>query len=270
MLLEPNRKSEPSRFVILLVLFVSACSGVAGDNSKISAKIYSQFGVESHRLEQQDQLPQSVIFKVKEGESTVKLSPIDDDRYLAYLKIAQKALFKYPPDLIKKHLKALYIGGPYQENDAIITGMYEHNKIYLFYNHESGNNSSLFLEQTFHHEFSSILIQTYDFPAFDWLALNPKGFSYIINPVKIDTYMNSLDSYEADDATLKEGLVSHYGKVNAENDINTYAELVFTQPEEMKVFINKYPVVMKKYLMLKQFYLSISPEFEAVFRLIDG
>jgi hypothetical protein len=155
MLLEPNRKSGLSRFAIILVLFVSACSGDAGDSSKISAKIYSHFGVESHRLEQQDQLPQSVIFKVKEGESTVKLSPIDNDRYLAYLKIVQKALFKYPPALIKKHLKDLYIGGPYQENDAIITGMYEYNKIYLFYNHGSGNNSPLFLEQTFHHEFSS-------------------------------------------------------------------------------------------------------------------
>jgi hypothetical protein len=117
---------------------------------------------------------------------------------------------------------------------------------------------------------TSFHLQTYDFPAFDWLALNPEGFSYIINPVKINAYMNSLDSYEADEATLKEGLVSRYGKVNAENDINTYAELVFTQPEEMKVFINKYPVVMKKYQMLKQFYLSISPEFEAVFGMIDG
>jgi hypothetical protein len=99
--------------------------------------------------------------------------------------------------------------------------------------------------------------------------LNPEGFNYIINPVKIDAYMNSIDSYEVNEADLKEGLVSRYGKVNAENDINTYAELVFTQPEEMKVFINKYPVVMKKYEMLKKFYLSISPEFEAVFRLID-
>jgi hypothetical protein len=133
----------------------------------------------------------------------------------------------------------------------------------------SQDNSPVFLEQTFHHEFSSILIQSFDFPAFDWLALNPEGFNYIINPVKIDAYMNSIDSYEANEADLKEGLVSRYGKVNAENDINTYAELVFTQPEEMKLFINKYPVVMKKYQMLKKFYLSISPEFEAVFRLID-
>jgi hypothetical protein len=138
MSLETSRKSGLSRFAILLSLLVSACSGDAGDTRNISAIIYSHFGVESHRLERQDQLPQSVIFKVRDGESTVKLSSIDDDRYLAYLRVVQKALLKYPLALIKKHLKDLYIGGPYQENDAIITGMYERNKIYLFYNHESG------------------------------------------------------------------------------------------------------------------------------------
>jgi hypothetical protein len=257
-------------FAILLILFVSTCGGNAGNIRDISAKISSDFGVESRCLKQTELLPRSVIFKIRNGESAVKVSPIDDAQYLAYLKVVQKALLKYPPALIKKHLKNLYIGGPYQENDALITGMYEGNKIYLFYNHKFGNNSSLFLEQTFHHEFSSILIQNYDFPAFEWLKLNPKDFKYIINPVKIDAYMNSIDSYEADEAALKEGLVSRYGKVNAENDINTYAELVFTQPEEMKMFIKKYPVVMKKYQMLKQFYLSISPEFKTVFGLIDG
>ncbi len=40
--------------------------------------------------------------------------------------------------------------------------------------------------------------------------------------------MKAIDSYEADEAALNEGLVSRYGKANAENDINTYAELVFT------------------------------------------
>ncbi len=269
MSLESNRKAGFSRFAIILILFVCACRSDAGDIRKISSIIYSDFGVELHRLEQQDQLPQSVVFKIRGGESTVKISPIDDDRYLVYLKVLQNALIKYPPELIKKHLKDLYIGGPYQENDAIITGMYEHNKIYLFYNHKSGNNSLLFLEQTFHHEFSSLLIQNYEFPIFDWLALNPEGFSYIINPLKIDVYMNSIDSYEADEAALKEGLVSRYGKVNAENDINSYAEFVFTQPEKMKVILKKYPQVMKKYQMLKLFYLSISPEFETVFSLID-
>jgi hypothetical protein len=82
--------------------------------------------------------------------------------------------------------------------------------------------------------------------------------------------MKAIDSYEADEASLNEGLVSRYGKVNAENDINTYAELVFTQPEAIKNFIKKYPLMMNKYQILKQFYLSISPEFETVFNQIDG
>jgi hypothetical protein len=62
MTLETNRKSVLSRFAILLILFINACSRNAGDIGNISAKISSDFGIQSHRLEQKDLLPQSVIF----------------------------------------------------------------------------------------------------------------------------------------------------------------------------------------------------------------
>ena len=80
--------------------------------------------------------------------------------------------------------------------------------------------------------------------------------------------MNSAKSYSASDAQLRQGLVSSYGKANAENDINSYAELIFTEPKTMKAYIRKYPRIGPKYEMLKRFYLSASPEFSAVFNLI--
>ena len=160
------------------------------------------------------------------------------------------------------------MGGQYRENGGIITGMYEKDKLFLFYNHKDGDNSDLFLEQTIHHEFSSVVIKSYNFPAFDWLKLNPADFEYIINPSRINACMNSAKSYSASDAQLRQGLVSSYGKANAENDINSYAELIFTEPKTMKAYIRKYPRIGPKYEMLKRFYLSASPEFSAVFNLI--
>lgn len=57
--------------------------------------------------------------------------------------------------------------------------------------------------------------------------------------------MNSIASYLPDTSQLAQGLVSSYGKANAENDINTYVELIFTEPERMQAYIRKYPVIKK-------------------------
>ena len=73
--------------------------------------------------------------------------------------------------------------------------------------------------------------------------------------------MNSITTYRPDKAQLEQGLVSSYGKANAENDINTYAELIFTDPEKIQTYIRTYPIIKKKYILLKAFYLSISPHF---------
>lgn len=246
-----------------------ACSDHDAQSKIITSELKQMYGLSVIHLADTNQLPSSVVFKIKDGEAHVEIDKLKKGQFLSYINILKKALSKYPPDLIKNTLTEVFIGGPYTENDAVIVGMYEKSKIYLFYNHKWGDNTPLFLEQTFHHEFSSILIKKYNFPAFDWLKLNPPDFFYIINPKKIDKYMNSVGSYAATESMLKDGVVSAYGMVNAENDVNTYAETIFTQPEIMKHYIASYPVIAKKYKMLKHFYLSISPEFEKSFSLID-
>jgi hypothetical protein len=254
---------------IYFVAILSACSNHDEQSQALTAELKQQYGLEVRRLTDKNQLPSSVVFKIKDGEALVKIKQLKKGQFYQYIKILKKALAKYPPSLVRNTLTEVFIGGPYTENDAIIVGMYGNDKIYLFYNHKWGDNTPLFLEQTFHHEFSSILIKKYNFPAFDWLKLNPKHFSYIINPRKIDKYMNSVGNYSASEAMLKDGVVTAYGMVNAENDINTYAETMFTQPEKMKNYIDKYPVIARKYAMLKDFYLSISPGFGKIFALID-
>lgn len=254
---------------IFAVAVLCACSNHDAQSRMIISEIKQQYGLDIVRLRDKKDLPSSVVFKMKDGEEHVEISKLGDRLYFTYLNILKRALGKYPSDLIKNTLTKVYIGGPYSENDAVIVGMYEKTNIYLFYNHKWGDNTPLFLEQTFHHEFSSILVKQYNFPAFDWLKLCPPTFSYIINPKKIDKYMNTVGSYAATESMLRDGVVSAYGMVNAENDINTYAETIFTQPEKMKEYIARYPVIAKKYKMLEKFYLDISPEFIKIFSLIN-
>lgn len=248
-----------------VLLFTACLDGVEQDTEGRCRALRQQYGIGFEKISRINQLPDSIVFQQKNNELAVQLIPLTEDKYFNYLGIIGDALSKYPFDLPAKHLDTVYIGGGYRENGGIITGLYEKRKLFLFYNHIEGDNSSIFLEQTFHHEFSSILIRAYDFPVFEWLALNPKDFEYIINPVKINSYMNSIASYLPDASQLAQGLVSSYGKANAENDINTYVELIFTEPERMQAYIRKYPIIKKKYEMLKKFYLSISRQFDKVF-----
>ncbi len=270
MLLFEYKAKAVRLYVVLVTTFLLfSCDRNKDQLQAETLGLSQQYGISVYPLVKVNQLPSSVVFRVNNGEADVQIQQLEDGQFFAYIRIVKKALQKYPPSLVRKHLAQIYIGGSYRENSSVITGMYEQNKIFLFYNHKAGDNSPLFLEQTFHHEFSSILIQQYNFPAFEWLKLNPAGFSYIINPKKISDYMDSINDYSANESLLKQGLVSSYGKVNAENDINSYVELIFTQADEMKKYISNFPIVEKKYKMIKSFYLTISPDFSRVFKLID-
>lgn len=246
-------------------LLGSCSKSTSKEITEISTRLHTQYGISLQSIKTVDQLPKFNQFRINNREVDAKLIPATDDQYFDYLKIVDAALKKYPASLTRKHIKKIAIGGSLTQDGAVIAGLYDHDTLYLFYNQQFGENSPLFLEQTIHHEFSSILIEKYDFPAFDWLKLNPANFEYIINPVMINNYVKNTKSYNASPKQLQQGMVSSYGITNAENDINTYAELAFTQPETMKAHATKYAIVAKKYQMIKQFYLSISPEFSKIF-----
>lgn len=262
-----KKKSRYCMALFLALLFI-ACTNKETQSNAIRTRIAEQYGVSVEEIKDVSQLASNTLIKIKQGIVTVKLAPPSKEQYGKYVGIIKTALEKYPVSVVKKHLKKIYIGGPFSENGGVIAGMYEKDKLFLFYNPVDGYTSDIFLEQTIHHEFSSILILGYDFPAFDWLDLNPEGFEYIINLSKINDYMNSISSYSASETQLRQGLVSSYGQANAENDINSYVELIFTQPEKMRAYIEKYPLVGPKFEMIKKFYLSISPEFDVIFSKI--
>ena len=88
-------------------------------------------------------------------------------------------------------------------------------------------------------------------PAYEWMFL--RGH---IDPV---------DKYQL----LDRGLLNQYSETSVENDFNTYAEVIFTEPKRMKKLIKKYPVIHRKYQIFKAFYLAIDPGFSKAFNLID-
>jgi hypothetical protein len=106
------------------------------------------------------------------------------------------------------------------------------------------------------------------FPSKPWKAALPNGVHYEdsvdqeIKAIKSGRNMNL-----AQDDLLRLGFLSSYGETNMENDVNTYAELLFTDPKKLKMLANRYAAIKAKYQMAIQFYKSLDPQFKWIFKL---
>jgi len=67
------------------------------------------------------------------------------------------------------------------------------------------------------------------------------------------------------DLVYSKGFLTKYAMSNLENDFNVMAEQVFTNPKRLKILIQQYPIIKKKYILLREFYLGIDPKFINVF-----
>jgi hypothetical protein len=121
------------------------------------------------------------------------------------------------------------------------------------------------MRRTFHHEFSSILLDNAPFPHADWEAALPEGFTFPPPPHTNEEVLKSLQWH----ATAAEmppiyarGFVRGYGRSNEENDINTYAEFLLEKPDELAALAARYPAIAKKAALISGFYQSLDPGFK--------
>ncbi len=129
---------------------------------------------------------------------------------------------------------------------------------YLF--HSSDLES---IRRTFHHEFSSILIEAAPFPYTDWEAALPEDFTF--PPQTNQEMLKSLQGCPTAGempAIYASGFVMGYGRSSEENDINTYAEFLLDKPDELAALTARYPAIAKKAALISGFYQSLDPGFK--------
>ncbi|MBI3897628.1 MAG: hypothetical protein HY308_04935 [Gammaproteobacteria bacterium] len=176
------------------------------------------------------------------------------------------ALEKYPPDLIRKEIKEFVLLETLTVNSFPYGGTYDKSTKQVFITRK--NNE---LQESFHHEFSSLLKHAYRFPEQDWKKANGRHFSYRIEsePQFFVKVMHDLVEVPGKEALYQRGLLNFYSETGLENDFNVYAETVFAHPKEMRALIQQYPVIRNKYAVFKTFYLTIDKRFAPVFAEID-
>ena len=176
-----------------------------------------------------------------------------------------KALDKYPASVIKKNLKAIYVLGHLEFYGQLFGGTNSNDIVYLTNKGITKGYTDFYLEQTFHHEFSSIFLRNFPklFNKTKWKDLNAKGFKYGKGGVKALKEGKTGQVFYKE--VNKKGLLTEYSKSSLENDLNTFAQNIFLPNKNFAQVLKKHKKLRKKREFLINFYNKIDKRFTKKF-----
>ncbi len=191
-----------------------------------------------------------------------KVVPINHRILARYPAILLKAFKKYPKNVIKKHLKAIYFSEEIDADGFKYGGTYDPFRRIIYLVDDGGQSENLAISN-FHHEFSSLLLSGHSIFINPWMDQNPQGFSYLRDVYETwEEIQQKIDiSAVANEEDHKKGFMSVYGQTTFENDFNEYSAVIFTYPAKFKKIMNQYPRVRAKFLVWIEFYQKIDPLF---------
>ena len=183
--------------------------------------------------------------------------------------ITVRALRKYPIDLLQYNLRAVYLLKSMKFFNVGYGGTNSSDAVYVTSNGVSLGYTDSYIEQTLHHEFSSILYRNYIrfFDTTEWKKANDPAFDYNDPENGVGSIRNGRSSQVLDTALAKFGLITEYAMSGVENDVNTLAQNLFLPDRRFWKIVDSYPRVYKKVKLLIGFYNKLSPQFtEQYFR----
>jgi hypothetical protein len=181
------------------------------------------------------------------------------------LEEVKAALSLYPIGLLRKHLAKVYLVSTLSFYDIEYGSVSDAagKAVYLVY----APWAPEFTSESFHHEFSSVLIYQSP-PKFrgNWAILNTD--SYIDQEPDESRLTDDADANrEFDPELFPEGFLNLYATSSAEEDFNTYAEALFSGNAQLWEAVEKHTKVKEKAMMAIAYYRSLDPKFsESFFR----
>jgi len=179
------------------------------------------------------------------------------------------ALNKYPLSLLKQELTGVYFVRTMRFYDVAYGGTNSENSVYISNDGVKMGYTANYIEQTFHHEFSSILLRNH--PSFldtaEWKKSNIAGFDYNDPENGVGAIRNNQSSQDLDTVLCAKGFLTQYALSGMENDLNTIAQNLFSPSEGFWKIADRFPRINTKVKLLIAFYNKIDPLFtEAYFR----
>lgn len=183
------------------------------------------------------------------------------------ISLLQRAFAKYPDQVLRDNLHRVYLFKTMRFYGIHYSGTNAANTIYMSNDEVNPLYSDGFIEQVFHHEFSSILKRTYSnrLKTKYWEEINPIWFDY--GNGGVDAIRNGEASMELNPDLFTSGFLSEYSQASLEEDINVFAQNLFAGSPNFWRIVDNHERIRKKANLLIAFYHSINPEFnEAYFR----
>lgn len=197
--------------------------------------------------------------------------PISHAEQIRSLAAVIRAMKKYPRAVLQKNLKAVYFLRAMKFYHVDYGGTNSFDALFLTNEGAALGYSDLYLEQTFHHEFSSILYR--NFPQYidsaAWAGDHASDADYTDPENGVGAIRNNRSSQDFDTALCARGFLTQYATSGMENDINTIAQNLFSPSPGFWTIVDYYPRIALKTRLLIDFYHKLDPSFtESFFRKI--
>jgi hypothetical protein len=169
-----------------------------------------------------------------------------------------RTLAKYPADVLRKHLRQVYVVGRLAYSGVPTGGTNSRSAVYLA---NSGKASDAVLEGIFHAEFSSILLRNLPqhLDTKRWREINPPDFRYLSSGVQ--AIKQGQASRRLDAGLQKAGFLHAYAQASLEEDFNSIAARLLMGDEELWRAVAQFPKVKEKTDLVMAFYGRLHVQF---------
>jgi len=188
-----------------------------------------------------------------------EVEPLARNERQRFISILNRTFAKYPDKVLRENLDRVYGLKRMKFYGVAFGGTNIRNTIFICDDETNPSFTDEYIEKVFHHEFSSILKRSYaKFLNTDiWEAANYPAFIY--GNGGVDAIMNGEASMELDPEYYDKGLLTKYSQASVEEDINVFAQNLFTGGQEFWEVVDNNIRIRRKAQLLISFYKKIDP-----------
>jgi len=172
----------------------------------------------------------------------------------------ERELEKYPESVLSDFLGGIHLSRTLEIWGGLYGATFYGNLVFLTSTGARDGFTKAYFARSFHHEFSSVLMSRAGFDHEAWRAANPPDFDYQNDAVVAET-LNQTWTESGDPGLYSQGVLTAYGLQDLENDINVYAEVLFSDPRGLQALASEYPAIERKAALLTAFYEGLDPAF---------
>ena len=188
--------------------------------------------------------------------------PMTDNSEIARsMKIMLKAASIYPEDFFAKSLKKVYLLNEIEFYGLGYGGTNDNDNLFLTNRGKANGFTDDYIERTFHHELSSIILRKYNtsFDKTTWISITKHQFA--TGKTGTNALANGEASTKIDEEYCKIGVLSQYSRASVEEDFNIFTENLFINNPVLWEMAKKYPVINQKINIIIKLYQSQNKNF---------